>query len=881
MEKVEAVSGTNITIRGTMSDECGTIQATVIGGDGSTNVVEGLVERNRNFWIENVPLNGTNQITLKATDAAGNVTTTNFTVYPAAIQLKITYTPTGDALWQRTGTVGGTVSDPAAVVTVNGKTATVDTTANNDGTYNWTAENVPINGDGTATFDAITTPAGGGGAGTGGSSGGGSGGSGSGSGSGSGGGGGSGVSGGAGGSGGGSGVSGGGGAPSSQASISVERGHYVAITKHKSGQVWVVTSPGGTSFFAHGKGYGAGAEWNGTGWQQSYSGSASDFTAANNSISGFSYSQLNLYSWSDTGQGGESKSCRIIYKDNSPQDSDDTYENFDDPFRITRSVPDGDLTELGWAGTSGGYNGFPPTLIHHYFADSQKTTWKIGTPPNETTYELKMSPSTTQVKLFTGGKSGVKGKKSLFCLHCSGEAYGRADSPGWMHTPHTPIDPTKLQVLGKTPGADGKVWVALDDDSEQVITVTAKGVKDYNAGPQTTEDVEKHRFQVRALTMGGPGSHTIMDDDGSSVGYNCLLNENGTIQQPTYPILYESVRWTPPSAPPYGPPSSLSEPVYMRASPMFKVYSSGGSSMVVRGKASGTGSPCTFSANIGGGGGDGYATVEATANSPLPAFKVDYFPNLTIEWKIYSPDMKVHVDAGTTKSPVYVSLKPPITGSLYHTVVHLACNTTGADTEAKAVVDTWGQFSGLGVTTWDGQKMYYYNPDTTGGAPKEELSELLGPADFTWITPHNGTCIAWADLLIACLGVNGVDATDQIVRKNGKQFVVKNCDFIPLANGKYAIPNLAILPPVGVPGQNTPPNQSPGQKIFNFHKIVKLPASYALNGSAIYLDPSYGLIAIDALDYTRKAVAGWEDSNNASYWVRQTDAPDNEMDFSY
>ena len=114
MEKVEAVSGTNITIRGTMSDECGTIQATVIGGDGSTNVVEGLVERNQNFWIENVPLNGTNQITLKATDAAGNVTTTNFTVYPAAIQLKITYTPTGDALWQRTGTVGGTVSDPAA-----------------------------------------------------------------------------------------------------------------------------------------------------------------------------------------------------------------------------------------------------------------------------------------------------------------------------------------------------------------------------------------------------------------------------------------------------------------------------------------------------------------------------------------------------------------------------------------------------------------------------------------------------------------------------------------------------------------------------------------------------------------------------------------------
>lgn len=38
-----AVSGTNITIRGTMSDDCGAIQAIVIGGDDSTNVVEGLV----------------------------------------------------------------------------------------------------------------------------------------------------------------------------------------------------------------------------------------------------------------------------------------------------------------------------------------------------------------------------------------------------------------------------------------------------------------------------------------------------------------------------------------------------------------------------------------------------------------------------------------------------------------------------------------------------------------------------------------------------------------------------------------------------------------------------------------------------------------------
>jgi hypothetical protein len=112
-----------------------------------------------------------------------------------------------------------------------------------------------------------------------------------------------------------------------------------------------------------------------------------------------------------------------------------------------------------------------------------------------------MKPAITEVKLYTGGKSGVEGKKSLFCLHCSGEAYGRAKDPGWIDTPRTPISPNKLKVMGKTPGADGKVWVTLDDDTEPMITVTAKGVKDYNAGPQTTEEVDKYKLSIIAKEM--------------------------------------------------------------------------------------------------------------------------------------------------------------------------------------------------------------------------------------------------------------------------------------------------------------------------------------------------------------------------------------------
>ena len=61
------VSGTNITIRGTMSDETGTIAAQVDNGDGTFTTIPGVVERDHTFWIENVPLNGTGPNSIQAT----------------------------------------------------------------------------------------------------------------------------------------------------------------------------------------------------------------------------------------------------------------------------------------------------------------------------------------------------------------------------------------------------------------------------------------------------------------------------------------------------------------------------------------------------------------------------------------------------------------------------------------------------------------------------------------------------------------------------------------------------------------------------------------------------------------------------------------------
>ena len=151
-----SVSGGSFTLRGTMSDETGTIVARVEDEDNNVSTVDGLVERNGMFWVEDLPLSdGDNTVTVTATDAAGNVTTTSMTVSESDVGLTIVSTPTGNGLCQPSGTVSGTisVSDPTSwSVSVNGTNAEV-----NDSGY-WEADNVPINGSGTAVFDAVAMP---------------------------------------------------------------------------------------------------------------------------------------------------------------------------------------------------------------------------------------------------------------------------------------------------------------------------------------------------------------------------------------------------------------------------------------------------------------------------------------------------------------------------------------------------------------------------------------------------------------------------------------------------------------------------------------------------------------------------------------------------
>lgn len=141
--------GSSFTLRGWTEDAAAMATATIISTNGSTNTVAGIVNRDGNVWVQDLPLNdGTNFVTLVVTNAAGFSSATNFMVVKSAMTLALTSVD-GD-LWLPTVSVNGTVSDTNVAIWVNG----VQGTNNGDGT--WRVDNVPVSPGGVASFDLST-----------------------------------------------------------------------------------------------------------------------------------------------------------------------------------------------------------------------------------------------------------------------------------------------------------------------------------------------------------------------------------------------------------------------------------------------------------------------------------------------------------------------------------------------------------------------------------------------------------------------------------------------------------------------------------------------------------------------------------------------------
>jgi len=141
------VSGSNFTLQAQVSDPMSTVTASIVDANGDTNTVQGLVEQSGLVWVQDLPLaSNVNMLTVTATDAVGNTSATNLTLFQSSVI--VTMNPlAGDQFNQSSVSVSGTISDPSYTLTVNGMSATV----NSDGT--WGADNVPVSLSGTAIFD--------------------------------------------------------------------------------------------------------------------------------------------------------------------------------------------------------------------------------------------------------------------------------------------------------------------------------------------------------------------------------------------------------------------------------------------------------------------------------------------------------------------------------------------------------------------------------------------------------------------------------------------------------------------------------------------------------------------------------------------------------
>ena len=141
------VAGDNFELQAQVDDNNATIKTTIKNSQGRIHEGYAIVERNGKVWVKNLPVNqGSNEVTVVATDAAGNSSTNRFTVSRCSVT--VTMQPLGpDQLNKPLVNVHGTVSDATCSVKVNGVEATVHT----NGT--WDAQNVRVSPTGIAQFD--------------------------------------------------------------------------------------------------------------------------------------------------------------------------------------------------------------------------------------------------------------------------------------------------------------------------------------------------------------------------------------------------------------------------------------------------------------------------------------------------------------------------------------------------------------------------------------------------------------------------------------------------------------------------------------------------------------------------------------------------------
>lgn len=289
---------------------------------------------------------------------------------------------------------------------------------------------------------------------------------------------------------------------------------------------------------------------------------------------------------------------------------------------------------------------------------------------------------------------------------------------------------------------------------------------------------------------------------------------------------------------------------------------------------------------------DGTYRYHSAAAGNLPNV-VKHYNDFEIDWQTRQSGGNWE-SAGTTKNDLYLLLDSP-RAPLFHTPVHYGSHYGAGSTNAdQMIIAVWEYFETLSIKKQNetthigaveikdfGKPLTYWANYTDSGARNTEVL----------LDNMNGTCGAFADILVATMQIQGIDQQEEFVQvttsilvnnweANGPQvegydvIVFRPHDFdlfgVDLPRYKYG-DNLdsymlnqesQLTRPEGIPGQNFK-NPRADFGGGSGHTFVR----YIVNGQMRWFDPSYGKEYLGATDEER--IIDFED--RAVYGIRMED----------